>query len=187
MEIPDWTHFRSAETDPAGACCLLPKAFPTERLPANYIWTLGYIGVWPDHPEAAEISAQVKSYSREWLREREKHLSNKRRHVEQQERQYRALADKARREQEERTRKARESMDPEVVKQRIEAGPAAMARSLLKTAGDLASGGITDPKERLSICNTCPFKGDDGRCGKCGCVLAAKTRVKKASCPIGRW
>ena len=101
--------------------------------------------------------------------------------------QYRAMADKARRERDLMTETAIKNLEPEVVKQRIEAGPAAMAKNLMKSAVDLATGGVTDPKARMEICNVCPFKSPDGRCGKCGCVLAAKTRVKKSSCPIGRW
>lgn len=186
MRIPDWTDFRSADSDPCGPCCLLERAWSREGLPANYIWTIGYLGTWLN-PEEADISAQVKSYGRQWLMEREKHLTNKRRSLESQERRYRELADKARRERDEMTSSAIKNLEPEVVKQRIEAGPVAMAKGLMKSAADLATGGVTDPKARMEICNSCPFKSDDGRCGKCGCVLAAKTRVKKSSCPIGRW
>lgn len=186
MRIPDWTDFRSAEADPCGPCCLLERAFSREGLPANYIWTIGYLGTW-NGPEEADISTQVKSYGRDWLIQREKHLTSRKRDQQRQERRYREMADAARRERELRTETAIKNLEPEVVKQRIGEGPMAMAKGLIKSAGDLATGGVTDPKERMAICNVCPFKSDDGRCGKCGCVLAAKTRVKKSSCPIGRW
>ena len=73
------------------------------------------------------------------------------------------------------------------IKRKIEASPLDMAKGLIKSAKDLASGGVTDPKARMDVCNTCPFKGKDQRCGKCGCFLPAKTRIAKSSCPIGLW
>ena len=85
------------------------------------------------------------------------------------------------------TKEVMKNPDTTEIKRQVEAGPLAMAKSLVKSATDLATGGVTDPKERMEICNSCPFKGDDQRCGKCGCFLPAKTRVKKSSCPIGRW
>ena len=78
MRIPDWTHFRSAEADPCGPCCMLTSAFPVDDLPRNYIWQLGtYAGVW-EGAEDAEVNAQVRSYSREWLLERDQKLRQKR-------------------------------------------------------------------------------------------------------------
>lgn len=41
-------------------------------------------------------------------------------------------------------------------------------------------------KTRLLICKTCPYS-KYWICGKCGCMLAAKARVKDEECPIGRW
>jgi hypothetical protein len=75
----------------------------------------------------------------------------------------------------------------DAINRRIEAGPLKMAAGLIKTAGQLVTGGTTDPAERMAICSKCPFMGDDKRCGKCGCFLPAKTRVAKATCPIGKW
>lgn len=41
-------------------------------------------------------------------------------------------------------------------------------------------------KERAAICGVCEF--NKGRtCGKCGCLLAAKCRSMKSSCPINKW
>ena len=188
MRFPDWTHFRSDETDPAGPCCLLEGSFSTEGLPRNYIWCLGYVGTWPHHPEAAEISAQVKSYGREWLIERQQHIEEKKREAQRKRQELEALREAKLKEQKYITQKSLETYDDmSSIKRQVEASPLKMALSLAKTATDLAAGGTTDPTARMEICKSCPFMGDDKRCGKCGCFLPAKTRVKKASCPIGRW
>lgn len=45
-------------------------------------------------------------------------------------------------------------------------------------------------KERLDICEKCPFKEQRrfyAVCAKCGCVLTAKTSWLGAACPIGKW
>lgn len=39
---------------------------------------------------------------------------------------------------------------------------------------------------RASICATCPFN-QGLKCGKCGCVLAVKTRSMKSKCPVNKW
>lgn len=184
MKLPDWTHFRSADTDVTGPACLLPDAFDLKELPRNYIWTIGYIGTW-NGAEDAEISAQVRSYSREFLIERQELIKAKKR----QEADQRAALERARadRQQEMDRLQKDKFMDKAAIERRIEAGPLQMAKSLVKSAADLATGGTTDPTERMEICKTCPFKGDDNRCGKCGCFLPAKTRVKKSTCPIGKW
>ena len=182
MKIPDWTHFRSADADPQGPCCMLEQAFPLNELPRNYIWTIGYLGEWQG-AEGAEISAQVKSYSREFLRQRADLLKAKKEEAIKKENHYRAL--KAKRQAE--AEAAESVFDKDALKRKIEASPLQMAKNLVKSAGQLATGGMTDPKERMEICNSCPFKGDDQRCGKCGCFLPAKTRVKKSTCPIGKW
>ena len=184
MKFPDWTHFRSSDTDPSGACCLLPHAFELKDLPRNYIWTLGFLGVWTS-AEAAEISAQVRSYSRQYLEQRQVLIKEKKAEQEATIAQLKELQAKAKREKDALT--ADTMKDQAAIERRIEAGPLAMAKSLVKSAGDLVTGGVTDPSARMEICNTCPFKGDDQRCGKCGCFLPAKTRVAKSTCPIGRW
>ncbi len=184
MLTPDWTHFRSADgTDPSGPCCLTEGAFSRADLPANYIWTIGYIGEWPKKPALAEISAQVKSYSVDYLRERSKNLEAKRAELQRQQEALRELKAK----QEAEAAKYQNEMDMDNIKRKIAASPLDMAKGLVKSAADLASGGMTDPAARMDICNACPFKGDDNRCGRCGCFLPAKTRVKKSSCPIGAW
>jgi hypothetical protein len=40
--------------------------------------------------------------------------------------------------------------------------------------------------DRLKICGTCEF-AKAGFCKKCGCILAAKTRVKTEKCPENKW
>jgi len=43
-------------------------------------------------------------------------------------------------------------------------------------------------KERYSICKACPeLIKVTKTCKKCGCFMAAKTKLEKASCPIGKW
>lgn len=43
-------------------------------------------------------------------------------------------------------------------------------------------------KERLKICMECPrlFKPTT-QCKECGCFMRIKTRLKSATCPIGKW
>lgn len=41
---------------------------------------------------------------------------------------------------------------------------------------------------RYSICQACPeFISLTTQCKKCGCFMAAKTKLEKATCPIGKW
>ena len=40
--------------------------------------------------------------------------------------------------------------------------------------------------KRRAICNDCEFKMGKN-CRKCGCFIAAKTKVATARCPIGKW
>jgi len=40
--------------------------------------------------------------------------------------------------------------------------------------------------QRLRECHTCP-QLSSGTCSLCGCVVAFKTRVRAASCPMGKW
>ena len=41
---------------------------------------------------------------------------------------------------------------------------------------------------RLAICKECPFLiKATSQCKKCGCFMQAKTRVKHAECPVGKW
>jgi hypothetical protein len=41
---------------------------------------------------------------------------------------------------------------------------------------------------RLDICKTCPeLIKLTTQCKKCGCFMAAKTKLSFAECPIGKW
>lgn len=43
-------------------------------------------------------------------------------------------------------------------------------------------------KERLSICKECPeLIKLTSQCKQCGCFMSAKTKLKVASCPLGKW
>lgn len=43
-------------------------------------------------------------------------------------------------------------------------------------------------EERFSICKSCPeLIKLTTQCKKCGCFMAAKTKLEKAKCPIGKW
>lgn len=56
---------------------------------------------------------------------------------------------------------------------------------------------VLDPKNeedaavidnRLSECNACPeLRKPIMQCRECGCFVLAKTRMKAASCPLGKW
>ena len=41
---------------------------------------------------------------------------------------------------------------------------------------------------RLDICKSCEFLiRKTITCKKCGCFMTAKTKLEKATCPIGKW
>ncbi len=43
-------------------------------------------------------------------------------------------------------------------------------------------------KERLDICKSCPeLIKLTTQCKKCGCFMSAKTKLKQATCPLGKW
>jgi hypothetical protein len=43
-------------------------------------------------------------------------------------------------------------------------------------------------EERMSICRACPeFISLTTQCKQCGCIMKAKTTLKNAECPIGKW
>lgn len=42
--------------------------------------------------------------------------------------------------------------------------------------------------ERYSICLSCPeLIKLTKQCKKCGCFMAAKTKLQNATCPLGKW
>jgi hypothetical protein len=45
-----------------------------------------------------------------------------------------------------------------------------------------------DAETRFNICKACPeLIKLTGQCKKCGCFMEAKTKLEKATCPIGKW
>lgn len=43
-------------------------------------------------------------------------------------------------------------------------------------------------EERMSICRACPeFISLTTQCKECGCIMKAKTTLKIAECPLGKW
>ncbi len=43
-------------------------------------------------------------------------------------------------------------------------------------------------EQRYSICKGCPeLIKLTKQCKKCGCFMAAKTKLKLATCPLGKW
>jgi hypothetical protein len=43
-------------------------------------------------------------------------------------------------------------------------------------------------KERYDICLLCPeLIQSTKQCKQCGCIMSMKTKLEKASCPIGKW
>jgi len=43
-------------------------------------------------------------------------------------------------------------------------------------------------ESRFEICKLCPeLISLTKQCKKCGCFMALKTKMKEASCPIGKW
>ena len=47
----------------------------------------------------------------------------------------------------------------------------------------------TDEKaeERLAVCAKCDKFSDAGLCTECGCVMAAKVKIKTLACPLKKW
>jgi hypothetical protein len=42
--------------------------------------------------------------------------------------------------------------------------------------------------KRLEICKACPELIQlTTQCKKCGCIMAAKTKLEAAKCPLGKW
>jgi hypothetical protein len=64
-------------------------------------------------------------------------------------------------------------------------------RGVIQAIGDVATEGLSDREEarrRIEICKTCEFVSKNNRwCNKCGCWLAAKARVRKKRCALGKW
>jgi len=44
----------------------------------------------------------------------------------------------------------------------------------------------SETESRLAICNQCKYFLN-GKCSKCKCFMKLKTKLRTASCPIGKW
>jgi hypothetical protein len=43
-------------------------------------------------------------------------------------------------------------------------------------------------EKRMAICSSCPeLIKLTKQCKKCGCFMHAKTKIEKATCPLGKW
>lgn len=68
-----------------------------------------------------------------------------------------------------------------------------MARNTIRAASDLLVNGFesVDKKElkrREAICFECEhFRKSDNRCGKCGCFLQWKSKLRAWHCPVEKW
>jgi hypothetical protein len=84
-------------------------------------------------------------------------------------------------------------MNEQDLKNRVLQQLQGLSNTIVDSVGDMSKGkNIFCPSnivnERLSTCNTCPdFVRSTTQCRQCGCFMSAKTRLKKASCPIGKW
>ena len=41
--------------------------------------------------------------------------------------------------------------------------------------------------QRLAVCLECPRLTKTKNCRECGCFMVAKTKLKDATCPLGKW
>lgn len=66
-----------------------------------------------------------------------------------------------------------------------------MAHNLFKTGISAIKDGKLNHEQRndrYAKCLECPlFIADSKRCSECGCFMEAKTWIKGASCPVGKW
>lgn len=44
-----------------------------------------------------------------------------------------------------------------------------------------------EKNSRYAICEVCPYFLSSKQCSKCGCFMPAKTSLKYATCPVGKW
>lgn len=83
---------------------------------------------------------------------------------------------------------ARENMKAEILKKLQ-----GLSENITDSIGEIAKGksafcSTESTKERLSICRTCPeYISSTSQCRRCGCFMSAKTKLKHASCPLGKW
>ena len=73
----------------------------------------------------------------------------------------------------------------------VKASAGQMIAGFAKTAAGAVVHGRTSQMERdtrYQMCQHCPeyIKNSD-RCAQCGCFMPAKTWIKAAKCPVGKW
>jgi len=62
-----------------------------------------------------------------------------------------------------------------------------LARASKKHAQDgFKDVSIEDFKNRIEICNKCPFQ-KDGECLECGCIISKKAWWRSEDCPKDKW
>lgn len=82
---------------------------------------------------------------------------------------------------------------PDKVKQEILQKLKGLSETVTDSIGEMAKGKSIFCESavisnRMQICNSCPhFIKGTSQCKKCGCFMSAKTRLKQAQCPIGKW
>lgn len=67
----------------------------------------------------------------------------------------------------------------------------------LKEAKEKVTGALLDSSnaeekakmdDRMAICRACPeLRKPLDQCAKCGCLMHAKTKLRGATCPLGKW
>jgi hypothetical protein len=68
-----------------------------------------------------------------------------------------------------------------------------LSETVTDSFGELAKGNNIFVEQqiqqtRMSTCQSCEdFNAKTTQCKKCGCFMSAKTRLKTASCPVGKW
>lgn len=80
---------------------------------------------------------------------------------------------------------------PVIKHQKVKATAAQMVSSLMSTAKQAITTGNLSQVERdirFETCKHCPsFIPDGERCAECGCFMSAKTYIRGAECPLGKW
>jgi hypothetical protein len=73
----------------------------------------------------------------------------------------------------------------------VKASAGDMVAGLAKNvAGAFVHGKVSQVQrdERYETCKHCPeLIPDSNRCAQCGCFMVAKTWIKAATCPLGKW
>lgn len=83
--------------------------------------------------------------------------------------------------------------DPNDIKNELLNKLKSLSDTVTDSFGEIAKGnGIfvssATQQSRMQICDSCEdFNSKTTQCRKCGCFMSAKTRLKTASCPVGKW